>query len=443
MQGQPVRDLEIVGDAGSSKVEPNGVDGCQQTSQFTSEVRQSTLTQDQQSLVDSSLERSNRLTPSSSTSSQHANNSSQSLDLAGTSKTRSGRPFSNLPTSVSSASCSTRRSRPRGRPRSRTTTVIEPSARGERGKQIPDSEDPVVARRSSKSGEGETKRRSSVSSSKFSDPKSFSIPFLRYTQDSEETSDLPQRSWKRKRTKAEAEHVDDEEWDKWKIVDMAEAFEYETIEGLSGRGALRKWGWWKEEVSNGEEETRGETKPGDSEESNSCERETFEIGSEKGSTLERKEGKDEEVAAVLVGLIDSQHSSTRNHQPLPTPTSTSTDLCSSSRQITEEPKPMHEEIGPSSKKLLRANREQRRHPSTLVSRTRSSNRLTLRQSTLPEIDEEESREEQDSSKKKRSRRQRSASTTPATPSRAGSISSCTSSEFFSILCQRIKSDLIA
>lgn len=77
------------------------------------------------------------------------------------------------------------------------------------------------------------------------------IPFLRSpSPDSEErttsSADTPKSPRaKRPRPRDEAEHVGDQAWQAWSIVGMGTRVDYDTIQAMSGRGALKKWGWWK------------------------------------------------------------------------------------------------------------------------------------------------------------------------------------------------------
>ncbi|GAA6059901.1 hypothetical protein JCM10212_005284 [Sporobolomyces blumeae] len=70
---------------------------------------------------------------------------------------------------------------------------------------------------------------------------------------------------KRKRPEEDAKHVDDADWARWIARGgsggsgrfAAQAGSYEEVEMMSGRGALRKWGWW-DGIRTGENELAGD-----------------------------------------------------------------------------------------------------------------------------------------------------------------------------------------
>ncbi|GAA5968711.1 hypothetical protein JCM3765_003419 [Sporobolomyces pararoseus] len=199
---------------------------------------------------------------------------------------------------------------------------------------------------------------------------------------------------RRKRTREEAQHLEDEEWEKWnKMIGLNSLRDYEMVEEMGGRGALRKWGWWK----GGEEEKKENYDEGGG--TRGREPEKFAVD-ERESGAERVVGADEgenQVVVVLSKLSDPdpqrQQSSNLSSPILSNPSSISTGDTSN---LTQETEIIDSPVTPNlpaknENNVRKRNRITRLSPVTLGSR--SSTRLALKQSIILEEQEEGKKEE--------------------------------------------------
>ena len=222
-------------------------------------------------------------------------------------------------------------------------------------------------------------------------PRPFEIPFL---YDRSESSDEEGRSRrkKRKRTTEEAEHEGDEEWKEWKKnMGFIQVARYDVIDAMGGRGALRRWGWWKEK---GTEQTNEEhaTEEGRKLTQRDASVEA-QIGGNQTTNTERE--RESNGVAETIGVVSLQPSDSS------TTSSTQTALTLAKAalprlraHITQTPSILDASMPPpvssksKSKRKRKTEGSSKRRPSIDYG-TRTSTRIALKQATAPIEEEEE------------------------------------------------------